>query len=340
MKKTKTYIYILFISFITFLAFIFMEQALKGKTVYHLEYNEEKALDYRVYLKDNTYYDNIYLDKDMQYVTELINYIDGNFRYKFNIKEKNKVTSSYYIKANVKVEDNKSKKSIFNKDIMLKGITIKSAYNSFEINETVKIDYNLYNDIVNEFIEEYKIDTPYSSYLTIGLYILNDYGIEKTENLENTPKSIEMIMPLGNKTTDITIIDKNIKEKNVIEKISYDEYSNKIMFIISIIFIIIDIIVLINLFISIKNNDFNNRQYQKILKKILKKYDKDIVSVNSIPDVRGYDVYDVVSFDELLDVKKNINKPIMHIVLKNGDVNLFFITKNNNMYEYMMRKKK
>ena len=112
------------------------------------------------------------------------------------------------------------------------------------------------------------------------------------------------------------------------------------MFIISIIFIIIDIIVLINLFISIKNNDFNNRQYQKILKKILKKYDKDIVSVNSIPDVRGYDVYDVVSFDELLDVKKNINKPIMHIVLKNGDVNLFFITKNNNMYEYMMRKKR
>ena len=66
----------------------------------------------------------------------------------------------------------------------------------------------------------------------------------------------------------------------------------------------------------------------------------NIVSVNSIPDVRGYDVYDVVSFDELLDVKKNINKPIMHIVLKNGDVNLFFITKNNNMYEYMMRKKK
>ena len=256
------------------------------------------------------------------------------------LQKKNKVTSSYYIKANVKVEDNKSKKSIFNKDIMLKGITIKSAYNSFEINETVKIDYNLYNDIVNEFIEEYKIDTPYSSYLTIGLYILNDYGIEKIENLENTPKSIEMIMPLGNKTTDITIIDKNIKEKNVIEKISYDEYSNKIMFIISIIFIIIDIIVLINLFISIKNNDFNNRQYQKILKKILKKYDKDIVSVNSIPDVRGYDVYDVVSFDELLDVKKNINKPIMHIVLKNGDVNLFFITKNNNMYEYMMRKKK
>ena len=115
----------------------------------------------------------------------------------------------------------------------------------------------------------------------------------------------------------------------------------KIIFlIIPIIFIIIDIIVLINLFISIKNNDFNNRQYQKILKKILKKYDKDIVSVNSIPDVRGYDVYDVVSFDELLDVKKNINKPIMHIVLKNGDVNLFFITKNNNMYEYMMRKKK
>ena len=35
-----------------------MEQALKGKTVYHLEYNEEKALDYRVYLKDNTYYDD------------------------------------------------------------------------------------------------------------------------------------------------------------------------------------------------------------------------------------------------------------------------------------------
>ena len=64
--------------------------------------------------------------------------------------------------------------------------------------------------------------------------------------------------------TDLAIISKSIFDF-FSKRIDIDAIIEKI---ISIIFIIIDIIVLINLFISIKNNDFNNRQYQKILKKI------------------------------------------------------------------------
>ena len=48
-----------------------------------MHYEEKSNLDYKVYLKENQFYDTPYLPKDKKYISALINYIDSSFSYTF-----------------------------------------------------------------------------------------------------------------------------------------------------------------------------------------------------------------------------------------------------------------
>ena len=65
-----------------------------------VNYNETGDIDYKVYLKDNSFYNDKYLGKDMQYVASLIDKI--NINYKFNMKSDNNLNYDY--KYNIKAD--------------------------------------------------------------------------------------------------------------------------------------------------------------------------------------------------------------------------------------------
>ena len=66
------------IAFVYFMSMTF--SITKGKTI---KYHDKSAIDYKVYLKDNDFYENKYLDKNMAYVASLIDKININ-QIKFN----------------------------------------------------------------------------------------------------------------------------------------------------------------------------------------------------------------------------------------------------------------
>ena len=60
-----------------------------------LSYNEKGNIDYKVYLKENNYYEDKFLGKNMQYIASLINTINVDFKY-----EMHSTDNSWNIKNN------------------------------------------------------------------------------------------------------------------------------------------------------------------------------------------------------------------------------------------------
>ena len=90
MKKTKKKSYylknnvliVLFISFII-LSFLCFKKSIIIQKEQNVFYEEVGTPNYKIYLKDNNYYKQDYLDKDMSYISNLIYYVSINYDYKF-----------------------------------------------------------------------------------------------------------------------------------------------------------------------------------------------------------------------------------------------------------------
>ncbi len=338
MKKPRTYLYIISCAIFLSLSIIFF-LASNSKTIYKLNYQEKGDISYQVYLKDNNYYDSLFLEEDMKYISDIIDYIDIAYNYSLMTSNVLKVTSSNLIRAKIILED--SNKILYNKNIVLKDIEVNDyKTNNINLNKKVKIDYYKYNDLVKSLLNEYNLDDNVSSRLEIELYILNDYDIEKMPSLNTDEKSIKLIIPLLENTISISKEYVNIYDNRDVKEIAPKEINNYILLGISIFFLVVSIIIFIVMLISIKNNNFYRHQYRKMLINILRKYDKNIVNVKDTPDMRGYEVYNVESFSELLDTSKIYNKPIMYLEIEKDRASLFFVEENGIIYQYLMRTKK
>ena len=62
-----------------------------------VSYKENGNIDYKVYLKQNDFYDNDYLDKDMVYVASLINNVDTTVNYKLDLDKESNINYEYEI---------------------------------------------------------------------------------------------------------------------------------------------------------------------------------------------------------------------------------------------------
>lgn len=338
MKKPKTYIYIIVCAICIFLSIIFF-LASNSKTVYSMNYQEKGDIQYKVYLKANDHYDELFLEEDMRYITDLIDYIDINYNYNLKTSNKFDIVNNNSMNANIIIKE--KNKILYKKNISLEESETKKYKNdNIHITKNVKIDYQQYNDIVKQLLKEYNITKDVTNVLEVELSIINDYDIEKIPLLTTDEKSIKLEIPLLENTIELSEKYHNINDNKTVKYSVNKEINNYILLGISILFLTISIVMFIILLISIKTNNFYKHQYKKLLKNILKKYDKNIVKVKDIPDLRGFEVYDVVSFEELLDTSKIYNKPIMHMEIEKDRINLFFVEENNLIYQYLMRTRK
>ncbi|CDA16726.1 MAG: hypothetical protein U0O04_02740 [Clostridia bacterium] len=67
-------------------------------------YNITRNSDYKVYLKKNEFINQEYMGMNATYITDLVNYIDANFRYNYNISKPSVAKCTYKIVADLNVE--------------------------------------------------------------------------------------------------------------------------------------------------------------------------------------------------------------------------------------------
>ena len=164
--RKKRFIATLIILFI--LGFVFFSVGYTQKENVTYAYKENNSVDYRVFLKQNKFFETPYLEKDKTYITSLIDYIDTDYIYKVDFNENVSGELKYKIYAEIKAD--KSNNDVGNYWTKTYELTEEKTSNiimnnSHVINVNKKIDYNKYNDLLNSFIKKYGLQT--ESYLRV-----------------------------------------------------------------------------------------------------------------------------------------------------------------------------
>lgn len=310
---------------------IFLQGAFGVAASKNINYNETSNLDYKVFLKENNFYDTEYLGKNKVYIANLIDNIEINFRYNYNIAEPANVDFNYNVVAKLTIDDGTSKNNYFEKEYVLLSNKRANLNNGtfYNLNEKVEIDYAYYNSLANSFKQQYGVDT--TSNLTVYLKVNKHTDIENAANaIENSTMYVKI--PLSEKAINIELNYQDINNSNYIIQ-GVDSKVDNIIFgvcaVISFIAALVFAIKLIRLLTLLRGK---KSIYDKYVEKILNEYDRLIVENGTGPDLKSNKVIKISKFEELLDVRDNLKLPIMYYVVTKHVKCCFYIKHNDDLY--------
>lgn len=312
----KCVIFSILIFAVSILSFYIIKNNFNAKKVININIEEKKTVDYKVYLKENNYFDGEYLSKEnaidnMYFITSLIKFLDLKFTYSFKLDSDVSGISTYYIKAIVEANKaNDLSGKYWSKEFNLTDVkTANIVDNSVLIDESIKIDYDKYNDLLTGFKKQYGLaaDGVLKVVLVVDNLAIND---ELTNDIKRNSQ-VTFSIPLSQLAVQ-AVVDSNdgsVVKDNVVEETRINSVSNLLLKVFGLFLVIIDLLLMICLSNTIQKYKLRNL-YRLTVKKILSSYDNIIVTVNNKPDLSEYNVVYVKNFDELLDAHNEVRMPI------------------------------
>ncbi len=293
---------------------------------------------YLVYLKENKYFPKNYLDATSSYLTDLVEYINTNFTYQYNIDRYKKLNYSYQVNAKIIAhsadQTNPVTKPLWHKEeVLLQPVVVFNSKSPININKQLNVSITPYLDAIAEFKNSFNVSATFD--LEINL-IVNISGKTKENNDFNKQHITTMRIPLDAKAFDITT-SKNFDEKEIIynkEQLKKETgYMWAIIYIV-ILFVVIDGGTLIIKFII----DSNYSKYSRKKKKIIKEYDDRIVQVSRFIKYDDWEIVDINSFEELLDLSNEAFEPIFFWERKLNHTKeaWFCIIRDKVLYRYIL----
>lgn len=324
---------VLFISL--FLIFLIASISINEKS--NINYKQASNLDYKVYLKPNNYYSEKYLDKNMQYIASLIDNVDVNFNYNFSANEEINYKYTYYVKSEVRVANSDdSTKVIYSKsDRVTEPVTL-SKENSlgFDINQNIKVDYNKYNDQIKSFKSSYLINADSNLILSLCVGVEDQKG-NKIKDI-NTNEVMSLNIPLTQQMINISMNYKETNNSNNAKIYKDFNISNKVLFALSILSLIGALIYAVLLVTFLRKTSTKKTIYDITLSKILREYDRVIVNSRKPIAITG-EIIELSSFNELLDVRDNLEKPIIFKEIHKGQKSVFVVKNGDETYRYVLK---
>ena len=328
---------ILFLSLVV-TSYIFINKSIVIQEAKNVSYEEHGNTDYKVFLKDNIYYEDKYLDKNMSYIANLIDYISVDYNYKFKADTLFDGEYSYKIRADLEILNAENKTLFFTKKYDLikeKTFTIENQ-NEYNIVENIKIDYDHYNSLANGFKSSYGVDTESNLIIYLDLYRNIDQNSINNPNI-NGNGTIKLTIPLSEKAINIKMDSMEINNKNVITSLD-DYYLEDIKYlIIGVISLIVSLYLFIKIVKRLSRLSISPTDYDKTLKKILNQYDRLIVTTSSMPNLEKNNIIKLKEFVELLDAKDNLHKPIFFIEVTPHQKAYFFIQDDDKIILFTLK---
>lgn len=292
-------------------------------------YNENKNLEYKVTLKQNDYYKFNYMEKGNQYIANLINAVDSNFKYDFNIADEYKY--QYKIIGDIEITDDKTSRIIYKYSEDLLSEKSGETNGAISVDENVKIDFQKYNDFVNKFITSYELKN-----VTAKLKVNLNFGAtgisEKFTKNDSTVMSLEI--PLGVKTVPIDINYSKVDADKYLT-IQEDKTTSKMSLILGVILLVADVIFLGVFIVYVKTSATDEDKYNSELRKIMNNYESYISKVEDDFNMEKYQIIKVQEFSDLLEIRDTMQLPIIMMENKERLVTCFFIpTTTNLLYFY------
>lgn len=339
-KRRQTIIsYALIVILFFTIALSFTGLYIQKNRVYYVEYKENSNLDYKVHLKNNEYFESSYLEKNNQYIASLIDYISADFKYNLELDKENlNYTYSYKIEYEVKVVDKYTKNSLYKKkaDIISTKTFNTNSNKNVQIDEKFNIDYAYFNQLMSKFINDYDLENV-DSELDINMYVdvIGTCGEYKSTGDKNAVVSLNI--PLTTKTVAIDMSSdvKNTANNTLECKTSTDNYLFALI-IAALSFGWASFVTYKMVNYVLKSRTAKNI-YESELKKILNRYHDYIQRVAKF-DLKGYQVIDVYTFEDLLEMRDCYQSPILMVESLDKTGACFFIpTTTKMMFAYKIK---
>lgn len=325
---------LIFIIFILLIISFFLSFSItKSQTI---SYNDKSNIDYKVYLKKNDFYETDYLNKGMAYVASLIDKINVKYNYNFSTNVYSDVDLKYKVMAKLVISSQNNSKIFYENEYEIAKEEIAEIRNKKEylLNKEVVIDYNYYNNLVNNFKSKYAVNT--TSYLEVYLQVNEESKETNDYNLNNQTRTI-LTIPLSEQEINIGLEEKVVNDsKQIMSETKFIIGDIKFLIIDAILLVLL-VIYLIKLFKRISVVFSKKSNYDKYVNRLLRGYDRLIVNVRTAPNLEDYNIVKVESFEELIDMRDNVKEPIRYFVITEHQKCEFFITNQNDLYLYVVK---
>lgn len=334
-RKSIIIKYIVFIALIFIITTMFINQTIKKDETLDIVYTENSNIDYKVYLKENDFFEEKYWGQDNQYIASLIDYIQVNFKYDLAASKPDvDYKYTYKIAAETNVVDKATQKSLYkySEDLVKEKVYEANTRSKLKINEPIKVDYNKYNNIINRFVDVYDLDGNNAT-VTINMYV-NVVDNATNTDIESNVPVMSLTVPLTTKTMAIDIESNSVNgnEINVCTTINQKKFAFG-----AIVLLVLDIILVIKLFIFIKDTKDEKAVYNMRLRKIMSNYGSYVQKLNNEYNFDEYQILEMKSFEDLLQVREIINKPIFMIEKTLAKEAYFFIPCEKDVYVYELK---
>lgn len=307
----------------------------KGKEHY-IKYNENSQIDYKVYLKENDFYDKNYLEKGKGYIASLIDSISTNFTYNIKFSEEISYKYSYRIAVEVDVQDGKNDSNIYHFTENLVEHNLSSNTGNLDINEDIVIKYENYNNIISRFKEIYDLS---NTDCTLNAYLyVNIQDIDKSNTTSLVDKKVSSLaIPLTLNTVSIDIGNNIITNNHNQFELSKAE-NNEWILAVSAIFLMISAVYVIILVRYLEKTKTAQMVYEKEIKSILSNYDSYIQKINGTYDIGTSQVLKIETFNDMLEIRDTLKQPILMLENEAKDGSFFIIPATNSIiYTYALR---
>ena len=270
-----------------------------------LKYQEDNSVNYKVFLKPNDYFESEFLGENRTYIATLIDYLDIDYQYLVNFSENVTGSCEYYIKAGSE--------------------------------QIQKVDYDEYNQILNDFKKEYSMQTDGELVVSLIVDGIVAGDIYKDDVVVNS--DLTLSIPMLQQTVEASIeknatsVTKDLSMRDHRKQFFYyacDGFGSLLM-IGSIILFIMQIIDIIR--------DKKKDLYEDAVNKIISSHDSIIADVVKLPNMNGFKIINISTFDELLDVYNEVRMPINFHKDEKKKESIFLIINDGVAWQYKISKK-
>ena len=273
-------------------------------------YTENGKADYQVYLNNNEYYTEDYLDASHAYVSALIDEITATLSYDMNVNSnKASYEYSYFVDARLEIQDKDSGAPLFDPTYELVAEkTMTGSGKTLSISEPVVIDYHKYNDLARQYVAEYDLSGTNSTLIvTLHVNVLSD--CPDYASAEQGSYNVELRIPLNKTTLKITTSTTvPTAESKVLACSNRGALIFKVLTAALAIAATVWAILLLRYVLRTRDCHID---YARRVSKILSSYKSYIQKINNPFDVSGYQVLNVDTFPELLEIRDTLQMPIL-----------------------------
>ena len=300
---------------------------------HYVKYTETSSVDYNVYLFDNDFLDKEYPKDNDAYVTELVDRLNVKFNYELAI-DADKITYdySYLITTRLLVTDKDSNKSLLDETEKNKEVLNQKGAYALLINDMLDVHFAHYNERATSFVRGFKLSNTESK-LIVSMSINISSKCAEFEEIEDNKHVISLNIPLNQEVVNIEEENNSPMGTTKILACKTDINSNifKYLGFIGGGFDVLLVALLIGFIYFTRNHDID---YTNKLRKILANYKSYIQKIDSEFNTKGYQVLKVSTFNELLEIRDTIQKPIL--MNENEDKTCAkFIVPNDSLILYL-----